>query len=171
MPRSRSYQFKVNKSFESSTLSNIKQHKRYSSVKSKNEISFKKNFYKTETKKYNENLVVLNYIKNCSKKRFSAKTAFTDSENFNYDLSMINKYEEDVNISLNNISEFDLEQDNEDNNSFNSEMDDDTSEIIDIKFKSNIKFVNNLNSNDSVKDKLDKDFIEIKELLLNKNVK
>ena len=169
MPRSRSYQFKVNKSFESSTLSNIKQHKRYSSVKSKNEISFKKNFYKTETKKYNEHLLVLNYLANCSKNRFSVKTALTDSENMDYDLSMINKYEEDFNTSLNNISDFDLEQDNEDNNSFNSEMDDDTSEIIDIKSKSNTKFVNSINSNNSVKDILDKDFIEIKELLLNKN--
>ena len=50
-------------------------------------------------------------------------------------------------------------------------MDDDNSEIIDIKYKCNIKFVNNINSNDSVKDKLDKDFIEIKNLLLNKNAK
>ena len=88
-----------------------------------------------------------------------------------YDLSMINKYEEDVNISLNNISDFDLEQENGDNNSFNSEMDDDNSEIIYIKYKYNNKFVNIVNSNDSVKDELDKDFFEIKELLLNKNVK
>ena len=35
----------------------------------------------------------------------------------------------------------------------------------------NNKFVNIVNSNDSVKDELDKDFFEIKELLLNKNVK
>ena len=35
----------------------------------------------------------------------------------------------------------------------------------------NTKFVNSINSNNSVKDILDKDFIEIKELLLNKNAK
>ena len=40
-----------------------------------------------------------------------------------------------------------------------------------IKYKYNNKFVNIVNSNDSVKDELDKDFFEIKELLLNKNVK
>ena len=163
------FKLKENKLFESSLSSNNKSHKRYSSVKSENEISLKQNFYKTETKKYNEHLLVLNYLANCSKNRFSVKTALTDSENMDYDLSMINRYEEDFNTSLNNISDFDLEQDNEDNNSFNSEMDDGTSEIIDIKSKSNTKFVNNINSNNSVKDILDKDFIEIKELLLNKN--
>ena len=165
------FKLKENKLFESSLSSNNKSHKRYSSVKSENEISLKQNFYKTETKKYNEHLLVLNYLANFSKNRFSVKTALTDSENMDYDLSMINRYEEDFNTSLNNISDFDLEQDNEDKNSFNSEMDDGTSEIIDIKSKSNTKFVNNINSNNSVKDILDKDFIEIKELLLNKNAK
>ena len=124
------FKLKENKLFESSLSSNNKSHKRYSSIKSENEKSLKQNFYKTETKKYNEHLLVLNYLTNCSKKRFSVKTALTDSENMDYDLSMINRYEEDFNTSLNNI-----------------------------------------NSNNSVKDILDKDFIEIKELLLNKNAK
>ena len=84
------FKLKENKLFESSLSSNNKSHKRYSSVKSENEISLKQNFYKTETKKYNEHLLVLNYLANCSKKRFSVKTALTDSENMDYDLSMIN---------------------------------------------------------------------------------
>ena len=61
---------------------------------------------------------------NCSQKKYSTKTAFTDSspENYKYDLSMINKYEENLNSSLSFISNFDLEEVFINNNeSFNSE--------------------------------------------------
>ena len=52
-----------------------------------------------------------------------------------YDLSMLNKYDEDLNSSLSFISDFDLENDNEDNNSFNSSFDDDSVEGIEIVSK------------------------------------
>ena len=53
-----------------------------------------------------------------------------------YDLSMINKYDEDLNSDLSFISEFDLEQDEDKNdNSFNSSFDENSVEEIDIILK------------------------------------
>ena len=52
-----------------------------------------------------------------------------------YDLSMLNKYDEDLNSSLSFISEFDLENGNEDDNSFNSSFDDNSVEEIEIVSK------------------------------------
>ena len=50
-----------------------------------------------------------------------------------YELSMINKYDEDLNSSLSFISEFDLENEENDNdNSFDSCFDDNSVEEIDI---------------------------------------
>ena len=50
-----------------------------------------------------------------------------------YDLSMLNKYDEDLNSSLSFISEFDLEnEENEKDNSFNSSFDENSVEEIDI---------------------------------------
>ena len=53
-----------------------------------------------------------------------------------YDLSMINKYDEDLNSDLSFISEFDLEKDEDKNdNSFNSSFDENSVEEIDIILK------------------------------------
>ena len=49
-----------------------------------------------------------------------------------YDLEMINKYDEDLNSSLSFISDFDLEGENENDNSFNSSFDEHSVEEIEI---------------------------------------
>ena len=46
-----------------------------------------------------------------------------------YDLSMINKYEEDSNSDLSFISEFDLEEENKNNDSFESSFESSVEEI------------------------------------------
>jgi hypothetical protein len=53
-----------------------------------------------------------------------------------YDLCMINKYDEDLNSSLSFISEFDLENDeNDKDNSFNSSFDENSVEEVEITKK------------------------------------
>ena len=53
-----------------------------------------------------------------------------------YDLSMLNKYDEDLNSSLSFISEFDLENDeNDKDNSFNSSFDENSVEEVEITKK------------------------------------
>ena len=49
-----------------------------------------------------------------------------------YDLCMINKYDEDLNSDLSFISEFDLEEENKNDDSFNSSFDEHSVEEIDI---------------------------------------
>ena len=81
-------------------------------------------------KKLNEG-TVLHFIRNSNiekvKSNFSIK-----SQEMNYDLCMINKYDEDLNSDLSFISEFDLEEENEKDNSFNSSFDENSVEEIDI---------------------------------------
>ena len=88
------------------------------------------------------------------------------SEEMKYDLSMLNRYEEHLNSSFSDISEFDLEQDeNKDDSSFNSEEDDNCYEekIINIKPDKNNK---KLYDEDDFDYKLEQDFNEIKKNLL-----
>ena len=121
------------------------------------------------SKKTQDNLLILNFLANASEKNFSEKTALTDSypENFDYDLTMINKFDEDINTSLSFVSDFDLEKDEDKSfSSFESENDDDSFEKIEIKAKYNKKVDCNKNSNDEVNDKLNKEFLEIKNSLL-----
>ena len=129
-----------------------------------------KGLYKKDN--YNKNLLVLNYIMKKSEKRNSLRTNFSDSifknEDKKYDLSMVNKYEENLNSSLSFISEFDLENDNNNdkvNNSFNSENNDDSVEIINIDKKYKINLNKKRNEEDEIDFKLDQDFIEIKKNL------
>ena len=160
---------KKKKIFKSSLSIKLKPEKRSYSVKYQSDITLNKNLYNKETKTINENLLILNYIMNCSQKKFSAKTALTDSspENLKYDLNMINKYEENINTNLSFISNFDLEDIYIDNNSFNSEEDDNENyEIIENKTKTNKKVVNYRSNDDEVNDKLEKDFLDIKNFLL-----
>ena len=137
-------------------------------VLNKNQF-LKKDLYEKNEKGFNKNCPILNYLLIHTEKKYSRKTNFSDSspENINYDLTMINKYEEDLNKSLSFISDFDLEQDeNKEDSSFNSELDenDDSIEKIDI----NIKYRNipkkNYEDND-IEIKLNNDFDEIKKLL------
>jgi hypothetical protein len=160
---------KKKKIFKSSLSIKLKPEKRSYSVKYQSDITLNKNLYKKDTKIINENLLILNYIMNCSQKKFSAKTALTDSspENLKYDLNMINKYEENINTNLSFISNFDLEDIYIDNNSFNSEEDDNENyEIIENKTKTNKKVVNYRSNDNKVNDKLEKDFLDIKNFLL-----
>ena len=136
-------------------------------------MTLSKNLYKKDSKVINENLLILNYIMNCSQKKFSAKTSLTDSfpENLKYDLTMINKYEENINSNLSFISNFDLEDVyNEHNDSFNSEEEDDNDnfEIVVNPRIINKKVVNYIDNDDEVNDKLNKDFLDIKRLVLGK---
>ncbi len=98
-----------------------------------------RNFYKKNVQKYNQNLVILNYIMNCAEKNFSTKTGISASNQdyFYYDSTMINKYEEDLNSSLSYISDFVIEQKENSENSFDSEIDDDSFEEIEINTSKN----------------------------------
>ena len=83
------------------------------------------------------NGTVLHFI--CESKIKKEKKNINDfSENsteMDYDLSMINKYKEDCNLSF--ISDFDLEKDDDANDSsFNSSLDGDSMEEIEIEKKS-----------------------------------
>ena len=162
------------KLFKSSLSIKLKPEKRSYSVKFQSDLTLSKNLYKKDTKIINENLLILNYIMNCSQKKFSAKTSLTDSspDNLKYDLNMINKFEEDINTNLSFISNFDLEDIyNENNKSFNSEEeedDNDNFEIIVNTRKINKKVVSNIDNDDEVNDKLNKDFLDIKRLILGK---
>ena len=141
MSLSPTYQSKPFKSFEHHLLIKEKKEKRSNSINIENEISLIKEFNKNDSKIYNEKYVVLNYIIDV-KKRFSTSTALTDAkpETFKYDLTMINKYEEDLNTSLDYISDFDLEKDDNDkNSSFESENDNNDSSDVEIKIKNNNK--------------------------------
>ena len=120
-----------------------------------------------------ENLLILNYLINASEKNSSEKTALTETspENFEYDLTMLNKFEEDFNTSLDFISDFDLEKDdNKSFSSFDSENDNDSLEEIEIKTKHSKRVGEYKNSDDEFNDKLNQDFIDIKKLLLSKNM-
>ena len=141
MSLSPTHQSKPFKSFEHHLLIKEKKEKRSNSINIENEISLIKEFNKNDSKIYNEKYVVLNYIIDVQK-RFSTSTALTDTkpETFKYDLTMINKYEEDLNTSLDYISDFDLEKDDNDNNSsFESENDNNDSSDVEIKIKNNNK--------------------------------
>ena len=163
--------FSKKKIFKSSLSIKLKKEKRSYSLKSQSALTLSKSIYKKDTKILNENLLVLNYIMNCSQKKCSTKTAFTDSspENYKYDLSMINKYEENLNSSLSFISNFDLEEVFINNNeSFNSEeeQEDENFEIIEIKSKYNKKVKNYSDKDVLFDDKINKEFLEIKNMLL-----
>jgi hypothetical protein len=99
----------------------------------KKHISVPEDYIKKEIyKKLNEGSI-LNFICNSST-RNSLKTDVTEKPSeMKYELSMINKYDEDLNSSLSFISEFDLENDENDNdNSFDSCFDENSVEEIDI---------------------------------------
>ena len=88
-----------------------------------------------------------------------------------YDLCMINKYDESLNASLSFISEFDLEEEddeNDNNSSFNSLDNDDSVEQVEIKNKNNEK-ISILEDDEEHKTKLEKEWEDIQDLLLNKN--
>ena len=102
----------------------------------KKRISLQDDYFKKEIyKKLNEGSV-LNFIRNSSKKNTVKTTSSEKMQEMKYDLKMINKYDEDLNSSLSFISEFDLEnEENEKDNSFNSSFDEHSVEEIEIANK------------------------------------
>ena len=78
------------------------------------------------------NGTVLHFICESRKKNEKNKNDFSEtSTEMDYDLSMINKYKEDCNLSF--ISDFDLEKDDDANDSsFNSSSDEESMENIEI---------------------------------------
>ena len=95
--------------------------------------SLQEDIYKNEIFKNIHEGSILNYIRNIPKREI-IETDRSEKE-MKYDLSMLNKYDEDLNSSLSFISEFDLENGNEDDNSFNSSFDDNSVEEIEIVSK------------------------------------
>ena len=87
----------------------------------------KKNIYI----KLNEG-TVLNFIRNSSKKDNLKSNVSENSQEMKYDLGMINKYEEEPNSSLSFISEFNLEEDENESETFNSSLDDNSVEEFEI---------------------------------------
>ena len=130
--------------------------------KIKKTISLQNDIYQKEIfKKLNEG-TVLNLIKN-SNRRPSMKSSISE-----YDLCMINKFDENLNSSLSFISEFDLEEDNEKDISFNSLENDNSVEQIDIVDINKTKELDKIEDEEH-KTKLEKEWKDIQELLLNKN--
>ena len=103
----------------------------------KKRLSLQDDYFKKEIyKKLNEGCV-LNFIRNTKKKDTIKTNCSEKSQEMKYDLSMLNKYDEDLNSSLSFISEFDLEnEENEKDNSFNSSFDENSVEEIEIIKKS-----------------------------------
>ena len=139
-------------------------------------LNLKTMFYEKKPleKKINTDLIILNFITGKSETNFSARTALSDNhqDKLDYNLCMINKYDENLNESLSFISEFDLEQDeNNQNDSFNS-CDNDDESIEQIEIKTDVK--TNTNKRDSIDDnkdidlELENDWNDIQEILLNK---
>ena len=141
-----------------------------SSEKPRKHISLKNIFYEIEPKKkIYKNLTIINYITNTNERKYSAKTALSNSpvDINDYDLCMINKYYENLNDSLSFISDFDLEEDkNKLNESFSScDNNENSVEQIEIKTKTN-----KINNDDEEFDfELEKEWNDIKELLLRKD--
>ena len=125
------------------------------------------NYQKEIFKKLNEG-TILNFVRNSEKKE-TVKTTFSESStDLKYDLCMINKFDENLNTSLSFISEFDLEDDkNEKDNSFNSLDNDGSVEEVDILDKNN-KRISIIEDEEEHNTKLEKEWNDIQELLLNK---
>ena len=127
------------------------------------------NYHKDIVKKLNEG-TVLNFIRNSDRKD-SVKTSFSESSKvMKYELSMIDKYDENLNASLSFISEFDLEEedDKENDSSFNSLDNDNSVEVEHIEIlEKNRKNAYNEEDNEEHNTKLEKEWEDIQEFLLN----
>ena len=121
-----------NSSTKITEIKNINNEKKNHLKKSiKKYISLKNDNNKNKIfKKLNEG-TVLNFIRNSNIEKVNSNVSIKSQE-MKYDLCMINKYDEDLNSDLSFISEFDLEEENEKDNSFNSSFDENSVEEIDI---------------------------------------
>lgn len=118
-------------------------------------------------KKLNEG-TVLNFIRN-SDRKYTIKTNYSESsKEMNYDLCMINKFDENLNSSLSFISEFDLEEDEKDNNSSFNSLDNDSVEQIEIVEKnSNIESCSK--EDEEYHTKLGKEWEDVQKILFGKS--
>ena len=126
------------------------------------------NLSKDIFKKLND-CCVFNFIRSTERKD-TAKTAMSETE-MDYDLCMINKYDENLNTSLSFISEFDLEEDEkENNNSFDSCDSNNSAEQIEIvKSSKNVKRTS-IQEEIENENQLENEWKDIQELLLKKNL-
>ena len=142
--------------------------------KSHKHLYSKYSFNINTEKQINYNLCILNFITSESQRKNSAKTSNSESNPiiYNYDLHMINKYDENLNSSLSFISDFDLEEDEENqiDESFNS-CEHDDSEIEQIEIKKSSKQVFKDNNDEETDDKFEKEWNDIQNFLLNKLTK
>lgn len=167
---------KINKSLEKDEFMLLKTNESQNSLeKIKHNIDFRDSFYKTETNqenKINKDLPILFFITDKSDGICSVKTLTSESnpEKYEYELNMVNKYDENLDSDLSFISDFDLEQnESNQNDSFNSSDNDNSlEEEIEIKTKTNPKKYSYDNTGIDVE--LEKEWNDIKELLLNKKV-
>ena len=121
-----------NSSTNISDIKDINKPKEYPLKKGvKKFTSLQDDYIKNEIfKKLNEG-TVLHFIRNSNIEKVKSNFSI-NSQEMNYDLCMINKYDEDLNSDLSFISEFNLEEENEKDNSFNSSFDENSVEEIDI---------------------------------------
>ena len=75
---------------------------------------------------------ILNFIRTSYRKETFNIDCYESSSEMKYDLNMINRYEEESDSNLSFISEFDLEEENKNNDSFESSLDENSVEEIDI---------------------------------------
>ena len=96
----------------------------------KKRISLQDDFIKEKIYyKLNEG-TILNFIRSSNKNVISnRKSLEINSSEMIYDLNMINKYEEESDSNLSFISEFDLEEENKNNDSFESSFESSVEEI------------------------------------------
>ena len=81
---------------------------------------------------------ILNFIRTSYRKETFNIDCFESSSEMKYDLNMINRYEEESDTNLSFISEFDLEEaENNNNESFDSCLDENSVEEIEIVNKEN----------------------------------
>ena len=167
---------KMNKFFSKKETFAMRPMFRESSVeKTKKYPSLKNLFYQQENmkqfkEKIDKNLAILNSISTTSENQCSLKTAlsYKAPERFNYDLCMIKKYDENLDSNLSFISNFDLEADEKESldDSFkSSDNEDNCLEQIEIKSRTTKKI---FNDSDEINEKLEKEWNDIQELLLNK---
>ena len=134
----------------------------------KKQISLQNDNYQKEIfKKLNEG-TILHFITKSDRKDSINTNISETSKEIEYDLCMINKFDEYLNSSLSFISEFDLEEENENDSSFNSIDNDDSVEQIEITQKNGNK-ISDEQDDEEHNTKLEKEWEDIQELLLNKN--
>ena len=141
--------------------------------KPKKYLSLKNLFYHQEKLNKNKNIIktdlpILNFISFPSENKSSIKTTLTDTvpDIYNYKSYMINKFDENLNLSLSFISKFDLENDEKSlEESFNSSDNEHECEEQ-IEIRSSTKLFGDNNEEDEKR--LDKEWNDIQEILLNK---